>query len=198
MHFFTPRVAHTNACDRQADIWKLARPSSGKGKYISNTFRRRADANTWALETECTIDEGFDLMAIAPSSVKTFGEIIDLHIQDMQEVGKKIRRSKSAVLESLKLTLGNYKLREITRNVLIDYGKKGVKQGAGPATLAIDFSIGTLLTHTAAVHGIAVNPDEVRWARVALKRLDSVGGCQQAHKRPPYRRTKGTPVCCWN
>ena len=27
-----------------------------KGKYISNTFRRRADADTWALETERTID----------------------------------------------------------------------------------------------------------------------------------------------
>ena len=31
-----------------------------KGKYISNTFRRRADADTWALETERTIDKGID------------------------------------------------------------------------------------------------------------------------------------------
>jgi hypothetical protein len=30
----------------------------------------------------------------------------------------------SAVLERLKLTLGNHKLREITRSTLIDYGKK--------------------------------------------------------------------------
>jgi hypothetical protein len=29
-----------------------------KGKYISNTFRRRSDADTWALETERTIDKG--------------------------------------------------------------------------------------------------------------------------------------------
>jgi hypothetical protein len=84
--------------------------------------------------------------------VTTFSEIIDLHIQDMLEVGKKIRRSKSAVLESLKLTLGGYRLQEITRSMLIDYGKKRAKQGAGPATLAIDTSfIGTLLTLAAVI-----------------------------------------------
>jgi len=139
-----------------------------KGKYISNTFRRRADADTWTLETERTIDKGLDPKSINPRSVTTFSDVIDLHIQDMLEVGKKIRRSKSAVLESLKLTLGGYRLQEITRSMLIDYGKKRAKQGAGPATLAIDISfIGTLLTHAAAVHGIAVSPEEVRLARVA-------------------------------
>lgn len=51
-----------------------------KGKYISNTFRRRADADTWALETERTIDRGLNPKAINPRSVHTFGDIIDLHI----------------------------------------------------------------------------------------------------------------------
>ncbi len=61
-----------------------------KGKYISNTFRRKADADTWALETERTIDKGLDPKVINPRSVQTFSDIIDLHIQDMQEVGKTI------------------------------------------------------------------------------------------------------------
>ena len=157
---------HTNACDRQAAFRKLGAQVRRKGKYISNTFRRRADADTWALEAERTIDKGFDPKAIISNSVKTFGEVIDIHVQDMLEVGKKIRRSKNAVLESLKLTLGSYKLREMTRSALIDYGKKCAKRRAGPATLAIDISfIGTLLTHAAAVH---VSPEEVRLARVAL------------------------------
>jgi hypothetical protein len=106
-----------------------------KGKYISNSLRRRSDADTWALEVERTIDKGFDPKAVNPRSVQIFGEIIDLHIQDMLEVGKTIRRSKNAVLESLKLTLGGYRLQEITRSALIEYGKKRAKQGAGPATL---------------------------------------------------------------
>jgi predicted DsbA family dithiol-disulfide isomerase len=45
-----------------------------KGKYISNTFRRRADADTWALETERTIDKGLNPKAINPRSVHTFGD----------------------------------------------------------------------------------------------------------------------------
>ncbi len=175
---------HTNASDRQAAFWKLARPSSLQRKVYHNTFRRIADADTWALETERTIDKGIDPKAVNPRTVTTFSEIIDLHIQDMLEVGKRIRRSKSAVLESLKLTLGEYRLQEITRSLLIDYGKKRAKQGAGPATLAIDVSfIGTLLTHAAAVHGIAVSPEEVKLARVALKRLDLIGDPQERDRR---------------
>ena len=69
--------------------------------------------------------------------------------------------------------------------MLIDHGKKRAKQGAGPATLAIDISfIGTLLTPAATVHGIAVSPEEVRLARVALKRLDLVGEPQERDRRP--------------
>ena len=77
-----------------------------KGRYISSSFRRRQDADEWALETERNIDKGLDPGAVNPKSIRTFGDIIDLHIRDMLEVGKPIRRSKSAVLESLKLSLG--------------------------------------------------------------------------------------------
>jgi hypothetical protein len=90
-------------CTRKPVIVKL--PSENwraqvrrKGKHISNTFRQRADADTWALETERTIDKGFDPTAINPSSVKTFGEIIDLHVQDTVEVGKIVVRSQSALV----------------------------------------------------------------------------------------------------
>ena len=97
---------HTNANLRQDGIIKL--PSGNwcaqvrrKRNYISNTFRRRADADTWAPETERTIDKGIDPKAVNPRTVTTFSEIIDLYIHDMLEVGKKIRRSKSAELENM-------------------------------------------------------------------------------------------------
>jgi integrase len=41
-----------------------------------------------------------------------------------------------------------------------------------------------MLTHAAAVHGIAVSPEEVRLARVALKRLDLVGNASERDRRP--------------
>ena len=107
----------------------------------------------------------------------------------MLEVGKTIRRSKAAVLEALKISLGGYRLREITRSALIDYGKKRAKAGAGPAALATDFSfIGTLLTHAAAVHGITAATEEVRLARVALIRLGLVGNPSERERKYPPKK----------
>jgi len=50
------------------------------------------------------------------------------------------------------------RLQDITREKLVEFGRKRAAQGAGPATLAIDdFSfIRTILMHVAAVHGIEV------------------------------------------
>ena len=209
VHFFTLKIctrhrvyrpycthsAHVlkKECTRMPVITKM--PSGNwraqvrrKGRYVSNSFKRRADADAWAIEAERTIDKGLDPRSVNPRKVRSFGDIIDLHIQDMLEVGKIIRRSKNAVLEALKITLGGYRLEEMTRSTLIDYGKKRAKQGAGPATLAVDFSfIGTLMTHAAAVHGISVFPEQVKLARVALVRLGLVGNASERDRRPAQR-----------
>ncbi len=156
-----------------------------KGSYASNTFRRRADADVWALEAERNIDLGIAPKAVSPAKIRTVGDIIDLHINDMLEVGKPIRRSKAAVLAALKTSLGTTRLRDLNRIALIDYGKARAKAGAGPATLAIDFSfLGTLLTHAAAVHGIEATPEDVRLARKALTRLGLIGRSNERDRRP--------------
>ena len=72
--------------------------------------------------------------------VRTFGDLIDLHDEDMREGGKPPRRSEAAVMASLKAELGSVKLPALNRERLIDLGRKRAKQGAGPGTLAIDFS----------------------------------------------------------
>ncbi|WP_247519834.1 hypothetical protein [Bradyrhizobium sp. 190] len=90
----------------------------------------------------------------AAAQVRTFGDIIDLHVEDMHEVGRPPRPSKAAVLDALKASLGAVKLSQLNRERLIEFGRKRAKQGAGPATLAIDFSfIRTVATHAAAVRG---------------------------------------------
>ena len=159
-----------------------------KNSYASNTFRRRADAEAWALEVERTIDKGLDPKAVSPKSIHTFADVIDLHVQDLQEVGKSIGRSKRAVLESLKISIGSYRIEDLTRSALTEFGKKRAKAGAGPSTLAIDLSfIGTLLTHAAAIHGINAIPEEVKLARVALYRLGLVGRSKERDRRPTQR-----------
>jgi hypothetical protein len=68
------------------------------------------------------------------------------------------------------------KIQDLTRQRLVEFGKQRAKQGAGPSTVAIDFSfIRTVLSHAAAVHGIEVSAENVRLARIALKHLDLIG-----------------------
>lgn len=77
------------------------------------------------------------------------------------------------------------RLKDLNRLSLIDFGKQRARQGAGPATLAIDFSfLGTLLTHAAAVHGVEVNVEDVRLARTALVRLGLIGRSTERDRRP--------------
>src|SRR5207245_9204988 len=65
------------------------------------------------------------------------------------------------------------------------FGRKRAKEGAGPATLAIDLSfIRTIITHAAAVHGIEVSAEEARLARVALSHLTLVGQGKERDRRP--------------
>ncbi|MDD1521359.1 site-specific integrase [Bradyrhizobium sp. WBAH42] len=156
-----------------------------KNRYVSETFRRRKDGEDWALDMERNIDRSGSPKPRAAVQAKTFGDIIDLHIEDMQEVGRPPRRSKAAVLEALKEALGTVKLPKLNRERLIEFGRQRAKEGAGPATLAIDFSfIRTVATHASAVHGIEISAEEVRLARYAMKHLGLVGNSEERDRRP--------------
>ena len=65
-----------------------------KGKYVNETFLRRKDAEVWALEIERRIDRGEPTLAQRSHNAKTIGDLIKLHRDDLQEVGKGIGRSK--------------------------------------------------------------------------------------------------------
>lgn len=156
-----------------------------KGHYVADTFKRRKDAEEWALYQERSIDQGIAPRRRPNGPAKTFGDLIDLHMADMHEVGRVTRRSKAAVMEALRISLGGVRVSNLDRERLIDYGKRRAKQGAGPATLAIDFSfIRTVLSHAAAVHGIEVSAEDVRLARIALTRLGLIGKGLERDRRP--------------
>ena len=156
-----------------------------KGTYASETFKRRRDAEEWALETERRIDRGQSVAAKRPRNVSTFGNLIDLHITDMHEVGKPLRRSKSYALQKLKSDLGKFPFNKLRREQLIEYGRSRAREGAGPVTLGAELSyINTVITHAAAVHGIDVSKEQVDLARVALGRLGLVGRGFERDRRP--------------
>ena len=67
-----------------------------KGRYVSETFLRRDDARRWATDAERQVDRGETPTKSRTARLKTFGELIDLHIDDMCDIGKSPRRSKAA------------------------------------------------------------------------------------------------------
>ena len=69
-----------------------------KNKYVSQTFHRKEDARAWALEAEYRIDKGDAPSPVRANRLQTFGDLIDLHIADMKEVGEAPGRSKDATL----------------------------------------------------------------------------------------------------
>ena len=155
------------------------------GHVLSKSFHRKADADEWARDAERSIDKEIDPSTKRISRKDTFASLIDLHIEDLHGVGKPLRRSKDHTLRRLRRELGDTALSNLTRERLVMYGRQRAKEGAGPATLAVDISfIGTVLRHAAAVHGIPVNTQAVDLARVALRRLGLVGSPAERERRP--------------
>jgi hypothetical protein len=70
-----------------------------KGQYASKTFLRKSDADDWAVQASRDIDNGKKpVKQIKRPGTQTFGDLIDLHLADLEDVGKPLRRSKDAVL----------------------------------------------------------------------------------------------------
>ncbi len=156
-----------------------------KGKYVSETFLRRKDAEGWAINEERRIDRGEPSTKRNRRDARTFGDLIRLHVADLHEVGKPIGRSKAATLRFLESRLGACKISELDRERLIQFGKERAREGAGPVTLGIDLGyIKTIFSHAAAVHGIPLLMEPIVLARIALARLDLVGKGNERDRRP--------------
>ncbi len=68
-----------------------------KGNYVNETFRRRKNAEEWALDIERRIDRQ-EPATTRHRDAKLVGDLIALHRADFEEVGKNIGRSKDASL----------------------------------------------------------------------------------------------------
>ena len=96
-----------------------------KGKYVNETFLRRKDAEEWALEVERRIDRGEPTVARRSRDAKTFGDLVKLHREDLQEVGKRIGRSKAASSPFLNIGWGGYGSRNSTADGSSSLEKNG-------------------------------------------------------------------------
>ena len=128
---FNPPFLHLSAHIGDTKLAAFVKLPSGswravvrrKGRYISETFRRRADASIWALEAERQIDRGETPKCWRIARLRTFGDLIDLHIADMTDVGRAPGRSKSATLRMLKRELGSRNMLDLDRERVIRFGQ---------------------------------------------------------------------------
>ncbi|WP_205520720.1 hypothetical protein [Propylenella binzhouense] len=106
------------------------------GRYLGEAFMLRKDAELWARWIEREIDLGRTPTPKKVQGVKTFGDLIDLHLRDMKEAGKPTGRSKGFSMDLLKHRLGRVRLADLGRERLIEFGRDRAAEGAGPGRLA--------------------------------------------------------------
>ena len=117
-----------------------------KGRYASEMARSRDDAHIWARQAETRVDQGLAPTSTSVSRLTTFGDVINLYLVDMYEIGKPPRREPRPPRSR--------------RSSMIGYGKTRADQGAGPVTLGNDIGvIKMIITHAAAVNGLDISPD---------------------------------------
>ncbi|HEX3364206.1 hypothetical protein [Phenylobacterium sp.] len=103
-----------------------------KGRYVNETFVRHDDAKSWGLESERKIDRGETPVTSGIARAQSFGDLIDLHISDMKEVGKAPGRSKHATLLMLKRRLGQKTMIEIDREASSTSAGTGRRKARAP------------------------------------------------------------------
>jgi hypothetical protein len=68
---------------------------------VCDLFRSKLHTTTHfylSLHTERTIDKGLNPKDVNPKAIHCFGDIVDLHVKGLAEVGKTMGRSKHVVL----------------------------------------------------------------------------------------------------
>lgn len=102
---------------------------------------------------ETFADQGF---VTEQGGLPNFGDLADLHMDDLCAGGKPPRRSKAATMTNLKNGLSNERISHINRAMLIEYPRKRAKKGADLVTLGMLLGVIKMInTHVAAVlrHG---------------------------------------------
>ncbi len=156
-----------------------------KGKYASQSFRLKEDADAWATTQEDRAFRGETVSSARPAKTGTLGNLIRLHLKDHTEASKPIGRTKLYCLEKMERDIGHLRVADLTKQRLIEYGKQRSAEGAGPATVTVDLAhLRTVLDTATCVHDVETDLDALRHARMALTKLGYVAKSEERDRRP--------------
>jgi hypothetical protein len=83
----------------------VARAGPPESRYVSETFLRRDEAIRWSRVAELAVDRNEPPVSSRIARQTKFGDLVQLHIEDMTAVGKPLRRSEAATLDMLQREL---------------------------------------------------------------------------------------------
>ena len=159
------------------------------GRYISQCFVRRKDAEDRALKVERPVGRGESVSKNIPDDLSTFAHLIDLHIAEMLEVDKALRRSKTCSPDKLKAKLGHVRLEVLGRERIIQFACERRAEGAGPPTISADIAcIETVLLHVAAVHG-CLSAQTRSISRVSRRNGSALSARRRRVAAAPHRKS---------
>ena len=160
-------------------------PKCGEKESMSTrVFLRREDAEERALEVERRIDRGEPALAQGPrrENNRSLDQAASRRPPRSRETHRTIQSGDITLLEH---RLGRFRISELDRERIIQFGKARAREGAGPVTLGIDLGyIKTILSHAAAVHGVVLSTEPIALARIALARPGLVGKGNERDRRP--------------
>jgi integrase len=137
-----------------------------QGVYRAQTFSRKIDAQTWAVEIERAIESGSSRGVMRPASGMTLSNIVEAYTSQ-------VRLSHSAVLylQQIARVIGHVGVRQLNTLHIQDWIRERQEMGLQTASILRPLGrLSTMLQWTRDVKSIDVNPDIVLEARRRLVR----------------------------
>ena len=136
-----------------------------QGVYRAQTFSRKIDAQTWAVEIERAIESGSSRGVMRPASGMTLSNVVEAYTSQ-------VRLSNSAVLylQQIARVIGHVGVRQLNTLHIQDWIRERHEMGLQTASILRPLGrLSTMLQWTRDVKSIDVNPDivlEARWRLV--------------------------------
>lgn len=144
---------------------------------ISKSFKKKALAKAWMAATENALDtDSFR------EDKTLFKAMIDRYVAEIGRI-KPFGRTKSYVIDALRVALGHYELKELTADVLMDFALRR-RLDCCPSTVKMDMQyIGVVLSTAENMWGLKPKFDEYRKAMDNCVNLQVIASSDERDRR---------------
>lgn len=149
----------------------------------TDTFKTKGMAQAWARKVEASMDAG-TFTDVRSLKLVNLAGLIDWYSDEIGGV-KGFGKNKTAVLATLRKTIGHWTLDEFTDDNMTQFVKDRHEAGAGGVTIAVDLTyIGTVLRAAKTLAKVKVSLEPLTVARENMKYLRISTRSNERKRRP--------------